>query len=390
VREVRHSSLLGNDLTSTLGSDATLRNTKVLVLFSASGLGGAERSLSRMALCSNRSDITYKLGTLGGTGAWADWIENLGERPLVSNVLAGRFVRIGALFPLIKAVRSFTPDILYVVGVRAATLVRLLAPFLGRVKVVHGIRTTFKQGTALSRNFLFAELLLKGLTDAYIANSAAGARSLMALVRVARHKVHVIQNGIAIPPEVLEFRGSRPKTIVIVANIHPVKGHREFMDVIELVHIRHPDAKFQFVGRDDMAGEIDRIAVSRGFRSAVEFAGFQLNVWKWLLLAQVFVLPSRDFEGSPTAILEALGAGLPVVAFSVGGIPKLVRDGIDGYVVEHLDTKAMANAIVSLLDDPSHASRMGFQGRVRVLSEFSLEASANSHAQLWHELMQVK
>jgi glycosyltransferase involved in cell wall biosynthesis len=342
-----------------------------------------------MALSNKRADVIYMLGTLGGRGAWANWIEDLGVHPLISDALAGRFVRIRALAGFIRAVRTFAPNILYVVGVRAATLVRLLTPFFGPVKVVHGIRTTFKRSTALSRQFHLAEFLLGKLTDAYVANSQAGAQSLSAVVRVPGEKIRVINNGLSIPAHVVDFRGPRPKTIVVVANIHPVKGHREFIDVVELVHMKHPDATFRFVGRDDMRGEIDRIVVNRGLRSAVEFVGFRSDVWPWLLSAQAFALPSREIEGSPTAILEALGAGLPVVAFSVGGIPHLVRHDIDGYVVQDHDSHAMADAIVALLDDPSRASRMGSSGRIRVLSEFSLEACANSHAKLWHDLVRA-
>ena len=340
-----------------------------------------------MALYRGGSSVNYRLATIAGRGEWADWIEKSGAAPLVSNILKRGFVRFGALVKFIKAVREFKPDILYVVGIRAATLVGLIVPFLGSVKLVHGIRTTFKQHTALTRIFHCAQLLFGRLTDAYVANSQAGAEALRTIFRIASDKIYVIQNGITIPPAVLEHRSSKSKTIVVIANMHPLKGHREFIDVIELVLHRHPDAEFQLVGRDDMDGEINRMAQDRGLQSAVKFAGFQSDVWPWLLAAQIFVLPSREIEGSPTAILEALGAGLPVVAFSVGGIPQLVRDGIDGYVVKDLDSKVMARAIITLLDNPSLASRMGTEGRNRVVSEFSLQASASKHAQLWQHLL---
>jgi L-malate glycosyltransferase len=340
-----------------------------------------------MALFSDRKAVAYSLGTLGGTGAWVDWIEALGESPLVSDALSGRSVRFGSLSSLVRSIRSFGPDFLYVIGVRAATLVRLLAPMLGAVRVVHGIRTTFEKGSALTRKFFPSEIALRGFTHAYVANSDAGARSLITLFGIPANKVHVIGNGIEIPADVIGHLGPRSKSVVVVANMLPIKGHREFIEVVELVYKSHPDVNFQFVGRDDMQGEIARLANSRGLGNVIKFAGFQRDIWPWLTAAQVFSLPSRETEGAPTAILEAMGAGLPVVAFAVGGVSSLVRNGIDGQIIEHLDNQSMARAIVALLDDPTRASQMGLQGRARVLSEFSLRACAESHEKLWYDLV---
>jgi glycosyltransferase involved in cell wall biosynthesis len=340
-----------------------------------------------MALANSRSDILYFLATLGGKGPWVDWMEKVAKKPLVFSVLTGHCINIREIVRMVRAIRLSAPDILYVVGVRAAVLVRILKPLLGPVKIVHGIRTTFRRGSLLARKFFLPEFLLSYFTDAYISNSEAGAQSLITLFRVARRKLYVIPNGITIPPVVLGFRGNRTKTVVSVANLHPLKGHKEFLEVVELVHARHPDAKFCFIGRDETHGEIERLANSRGLSSVVEFAGFQQDVWPWLVAARIFVLPSRDTEGSPTAILEALGAGLPAVAFAIGGVPALILDGVDGRVVAPLASSAMAHALIELLDDIPLATKMGEMGREKIVKSFSLQTSANRHAELWRALL---
>jgi glycosyltransferase involved in cell wall biosynthesis len=340
-----------------------------------------------MALHKSRSPVEYILATLGGKGAWSEWMEGLNQRPEVLSILGGgSFIPIVKILRAIRKIRTIAPNIIYVVGIRAAVLIRILKPFLGPVKIVHGIRTTFRPGTSLTRKFLFAERLLRSFTDAYVANSIAGASSVISLFGVSPKKVHVIPNGVEVPEEVVQFSGTRSKVVVIVANLHPLKGHREFIDVVGLVHAKQPDTKFRFVGRDDMNGEVERDAMARGLRAVIEFSGFQENIWPFLTSAQVFALPSRETEGAPTSILEAFGAGLPVVAFAIGGVPNLIHNGIDGRIVEQFDSSAMARAIVELLNDVTLATKMGKSGQRKVLSTYSIDATATRHADLWQEL----
>jgi glycosyltransferase involved in cell wall biosynthesis len=359
---------------------------KVMIVFSAAGLGGAERSLSRMALANDQAEISYLFSTLGGDGAWAEWIRQSGQQPLVFSLL-GRLPRPAEFLRFIATVRNRSPRVIYVVGVRAAVLVRLLKPFLGGVKIVHGIRTTFERGSSLARTFGIPERLFQHCTDCYIANSNAGAETLSALSRIPRSQFHVIPNGVSIPCNSVPPITERPDIVAVVANIHRLKGHREFMKVVELVHRARPRTVFNFIGEDSLNGEIKRTARSMGLESAVSFAGFQPDVWSWLVAARLFVLPSRNVEGAPTSILEAQGAALPVVAFAIGGIPDIVRDGVDGCLITPGDDHAMARTIVSLLDEPPRSAAMGQAGREKVLNSFTLQASARRHAQVWRELL---
>ncbi|MBU0515579.1 MAG: glycosyltransferase, partial [Proteobacteria bacterium] len=94
------------------------------------------------------------------------------------------------------------------------------------------------------------------------------------------------------------------------------------------------------------------------------------EVYALLHLATVFVLPSvtlpRQQEGTPTALMEAMAAGRPVVATLTGGTPELVRDGVDGLLVEEKDATALAAALGALVDDPELARSLGESGRCRV------------------------
>ncbi len=95
------------------------------------------------------------------------------------------------------------------------------------------------------------------------------------------------------------------------------------------------------------------------------------------------VVPSRWYENQPLTVLESLGAGVPVIASSLGGLPEIVRDGIDGWVVPPDDPAALAAAIDEVASDPAAARARGLAGRERVLREFSVEAHLARIEQLY-------
>src|SRR4029453_16281754 len=104
----------------------------------------------------------------------------------------------------------------------------------------------------------------------------------------------------------------------------------------------------------------------------VRFMGHRDDVPAILSESDLFVLPSES-EASPNVILEAMAAGLPVVASNVGGIPELVTDGVTGSLVPPADSDALAAALLDLLDHPGRATAFGQAGRARIEQENSLD-----------------
>ena len=106
-----------------------------------------------------------------------------------------------------------------------------------------------------------------------------------------------------------------------------------------------------------------------------------------LRAADVFVHPSR-LEGLPLAILEAMAAGLPVVASSVGGIPEAVVDGETGVLVPPGDPSALAAALLRVLESPDKGAALGARGHARARAEFSLERMTERYRDLYGEQCQ--
>ena len=99
------------------------------------------------------------------------------------------------------------------------------------------------------------------------------------------------------------------------------------------------------------------------------------------------VLPSLWGEGCPTSILEGFAYDLPVVAYAIDGIPELIVDGVDGFVIKPNKVDGLACAIVRILENPVRAESMGMAGREKVARRFSLVRCADEHAQIFHKLI---
>jgi glycosyltransferase involved in cell wall biosynthesis len=204
-----------------------------------------------------------------------------------------------------------------------------------------------------------------------VANSNAAAHRL-AVERVPATKIAVVPNGL----EVALYGPRRPRavlrTVVVVANLRREKGHDVLIDAAPDILGRFPATRFEFVGTGPEEERLAARARSRGVEHAFRFLGHQADVPGRLAAADIFVLPSHS-EAFPNAVLEAMAAGLPIVASAVGGIPELVRDGRTGALVPAGHPAALADAICALIADPQHAAVLGESAREEAHARFSFE-----------------
>lgn len=352
---------------------------RVLLLFSSGQLGGAERSLSRMAFATN--EVEYQLATLGGEGPWSEWVSSLGFSPLVfgQGLSSGIWHMLDAFRRLIRYIHHNPVDVIYVCGVRAAFILRLIRFLFPGLKLIHGVRWNPNSSSRLDRFFRLIELFTHHLCDAWITNSEIAKQTLVKRCRISDERIFVIHNGLESVPDKVPLINERPLEVLTIANLSPRKGHLEFLKVIREIITDIPEARFIFVGRDDMKGKVQQAIVEAGLADFVRCVGFQSDVTSWFRRARVFVLPSLWNEGCPTAILEAMSFSVPCIAFELDGIPELVQSGQQGVLLRYRDYQGMTDAISQLLKDTKLASKYGNSGRVRVKSQFVLENTVDLH-----------
>ena len=215
---------------------------------------------------------------------------------------------------------------------------------------------------------------------------------------VKAERISVIQNGIA--PMLfegehrLEVRrdagiGADDPFLLAVGRLVPVKAHEVLISAMSAVLKEFPNAKLGICGDGVLRPNLEAQIKLLDLESAVKLFGEQGNVAKFLFSADVFVLPSRS-EGLPMALLEAMSAGLPVVATGLDGVAEVVLEGEHGLFAPIDDSDALANVILQLLRDPSMRARMGTAARRRVDEMYSIDRTGEQYLTLMFKLLGTK
>lgn len=338
----------------------------VLLLFSSSDIGGAERSLSRMALANKNPNLIYGIATFGSYGHLSNWLKRKSMNCHCFNYKTWK---------LMKYIYTSKPDVIYVVGFRLSVFLRFFCKIFTKNIIVQGVRWNPSSKSNLDKSFRLFERFFSFLIDGYIVNSNS-ARELLKTISI--NKVELIYNGIS------NFQNNKTSSssksyVITLANLSRRKGHVEYLKVIHNVVQEIPDAQFLFLGHDNLNGQVQQIITDQGLSSNVRYLGFQSDISNYLAESSIFVLPSLFGEGCPTSILEAFSHKLPVIAYRIDGIPELVSHDDDGLLISPGDTESFSIAIKNLLLNPNKANQMGIKGYIKVKKNFSLEVMTRKH-----------
>lgn len=165
-------------------------------------------------------------------------------------------------------------------------------------------------------------------------------------------------------------RSAAELNLVTAGRLATIKNFPLLIEAMALLRQRGVDARLVVLGEGEERESLQRRIEGLGLSDHVTLAGFQQQVGPWLRCADAFVC-SSNYEGISLAILEAMSAGLPVVATAVGGNPNLISDGENGRLVPPGDADALATALEELASEPELRHRMGQNGRARYLRDYA-------------------
>jgi glycosyltransferase involved in cell wall biosynthesis len=286
-----------------------------------------------------------------------------------------------ALVELYRLFRRERPLVVHANSSKAGVLGRLAAVAArvpARFFTVHGWAFKAHAG-AVSKAYLWADRLMSPLTTATICVAQAERAAGLSARTCRADRTVVIHNGVP-----LDVPRRHPHTgRVDLLSVGRLRAPKDFLTLVQAIAALEPgSARLRIAGdgpdRPALEAEIERT----GLGEHVELLGDRDDVPELLAGADVFVL-SSDSEGFPMSVLEAMAAGLPVVASAVGGVPEAVRDGETGSLVPPRDAAALAEALRRLVADPALRERLGDAGRQKVEREFSLERFEHDHLELY-------
>jgi glycosyltransferase involved in cell wall biosynthesis len=350
----------------------------VHVLTRGDVLGGAqshvrELSLELRALGHDVTVIT------GAPGLFTDQLRDAGIPCLHMKSLV-RALRphrdVAALIELWNALRKLKPDLVCAHTAKAGSLGRAAARLhhIPSVFTPHG--WSMFDRTALEPNQLHCWMeQMAGRLGTRVINVCEAERDFARQYHVCSPKrLDMVHNGIADSREVrTRAVEAQPPVIVMVARFASQKDHATLLDA--LTTLQSLDWTLQLVGAGELQAEIVAQLKTPGMRGRVSILPANTNVGCLLMEAQLFVL-STHFEALPISILEAMRAGLPVVATDVGGIHEAVIHERNGLLVPRADVPALRAALARLIAEPSQRVAMGAAGEQRWKENFTATTMA--------------
>jgi glycosyltransferase involved in cell wall biosynthesis len=359
------------------------------IVTTASPIGGAQIHVRDLAGAAAAQGHSASVIT-SGSGAFIEDLRRLGIpvrvlRHLGVPIHPLRDLR--ALREIHAALVELRPDLIAAHSSKAGILGRLAGRSL-RVPViftVHGWAFTPGVPSLQAAVYRQAERLVAPLATKFITVSEYD-RQLGLAARIAgADRMVTVHNGM---PDIAEDRradpGRVPVRLVMVARFGAQKDHATLFRA--LAELRDHRWELHLVGEGPLMGEMQALARELGVAERVQFLGQRNDVDRILSQSQISLLVT-NWEGFPLSILEAMRAGLPVIASSVGGVSESVIEEETGYLVPRGDARRLRDRIERLLTSPELRVRLGGNGRVRYQREFTLTHSVSRTLDVYRDVL---
>jgi glycosyltransferase involved in cell wall biosynthesis len=300
---------------------------------------------------------------------------------------------IRAMGELWRLIRRVKPDILHLNSSKAGILGSIIGKLHGLpvVFTAHGFQYLEPMSTSKKRFFRLCERVAKPFRNHIITVSDRDRLIALNDRVIDAHKSETIYHGIT-PPDFLDAHTARTTlglpidTLLIgcIANFYPTKGLDALLTAFAEVLARFPHARLVLIGDGPAQNQLTTQANQLGIAAQVIFIGHRAHAAQYLRAFHVFVLPSRK-EGFPYVLLEALAAGLPIVATNVGGVAELVGPAAE--LVPPEKPEALATALVRLLEDKALRDTLS-QKALNRFQQFSFNRMLQATQAVYARLLQ--
>lgn len=366
------------------------RKINLLIVVAALGIGGAEVVIEHLARSLDHRRFNVTICCIKVAGPIGEALRRDGYDVVVltppdrTNVDYFTFLRMRRLIRdrRIDIVHSHSTE-----GLADAAVCRLFSP---RLRLVH----TFHYGNYphLEPRHLLFERVFARFATRKVAVSEVQRRQLMTTYHFSESTIERVWNGVprctATPDGSFRAKiGVRDEVLIgTVATLTRQKGLNDLLTVARRLHDSGRQARFVVIGDGHLRTELAQRRCELGLENTVVFTG-------WVKDASLRAVPEFDvffqpslWEAMSMAVLEAMAAGVPVVATRVGENPYIITDGIDGLLAEPRDTAGMAAALSRLVDEPTLRCELGAAARATVAGRFTVEQMTEAYERIYLEL----
>ena len=367
-----------------------MKKTKILYLITGLNSGGAEILLWNLLKKINRDSFDPIVVSILPIGSIGEKIKKEGVRVLsLESTFKFNPLIIKRLISIIKKEK---PEILHTHLFHANLLGKIIGLFnssLIIISTIHNIR--FKN---LLREKL--SFFTRRGSNIVIVISKAIAKAMLKKGVIKKKKHKIILDGIDykkfnekenndISKEIKKEIGIEVNTPILlsVGRLHKVKGHSYLIRSIEIIKKHYPNLVLVVVGEGSERKKLEKIIRELNLGNKIFLIGEKNNIEKYLQIADLFILPSCE-EGLGVSLMEAQAAGLLVLASNVGGIPEVIEDGENGFLVNPKDSKVLAEKIIDILSlSVKEKEIIRKNAQKNIIKNFSIEVMVKKYENLY-------
>jgi sugar transferase (PEP-CTERM/EpsH1 system associated) len=348
-------------------------------------IGGLERVMVNCINAMQNSD--YKHVVIALTEV-SDFSTHLHENVEVYQLDKKSGKDLASHWRLFKLLRKIKPNILHTYNLAAIEYhpVASLAGVKGHLHAEHGREISDPEGLNPKHNLL--RKLISPFIDYFVPVSTDLDGWLKNIVKIPARKVKLIRNGINTQVFNLTKIADNAVRFIHIARFNPVKDQANLLRAFALLVNKHTlkptDVNLTMVGDGELMTSLKALTAELSLNEYIHFTGARNDIAELLASADIFVLSSIA-EGIPMTVLEAMSAGLPIISTRVGGLPELIEQGTNGYLVEKENTAALAEAMYHYVDDKNKIIDHGRKGQLIIAQKFEESAVVQAYLALYQK-----
>ena len=373
---------------------------KVLHIIDSGGLYGAEMVLLNLAEEQKKTGLGATIASIGEKGIPEKPLETEAQRRGI-DLVKFRMTpgpNLPGMLKVLRYARTNNYDILHSHGFKGNVAFGFIPKRLRKLPLVstlHGYTGT--EGLSKKRIYEWLDLRSLRHMDAVVLVNR-GMLSNPGISRTGHIDYHVVNNGISVPDtkingsanqqhdrEIADFC-SHGFIVGSIGRLSVEKGHRYLIGALDLLVKMGIDARVVILGEGSERKSIERQTVEAGLLQRVMMQGYRSNARDYLPYFNVFVLPSLT-EGLSITLLEAMQAGVPIIASKVGGIPDVLENGLCGRLVEPSRADLLAEGLSGIFHQRNDVHPMAERARQRVKDKYSTRAMAEGYLSIYEGLL---